>query len=97
MNPDIRPARIKVCITEKQLDLLEQAYADQLLHLDGPQVLRVDAVTLENLLETGLIEPATSWARGSYILTDLGRFVLRRRYQKPSPPTFSPRSARICR
>ncbi|UZR30627.1 hypothetical protein [Methylococcus mesophilus] len=71
-----------MCITEKQLDLLERAYADQSLHLDGPQVLRLDAATLENLLEAGLIEPTTSSTHGSYVLTDLGRFVLRRRYLK---------------
>lgn len=68
-------------ITEKQLELLEQAYADQIHHLEGPKVLRIDAVTLESLLEAGLIAAATSLAHGSYVLTDLGRFILRRRYR----------------
>ncbi|MDD2770430.1 MAG: hypothetical protein PHT19_17050 [Methylococcus sp.] len=69
-------------ITEKELALLERAYSDgRFLLVDTPRMLPADADMLTELLEAGLIVPATSWALDGYVLTELGRFVLRRRSQ----------------
>ncbi|MDD2769751.1 MAG: hypothetical protein PHT19_13520 [Methylococcus sp.] len=68
-------------ITEKELALLERAYSDGRHLLDTPRVLPVDTGMLKELLEAGLIAPATSWALDGYVLTELGQFVLRRRSQ----------------
>lgn len=73
-------------ITEEALALFEQNYSAERHRIDASRIFPDDADTLLNLLDAGLIEPATSWGLDGYVLTELGRFIMRRRCRTARPP-----------
>lgn len=74
-----------MCITEEALAFFQQNYSAERHRIDASKIFPDDIDTLLKLLDAGLIEPASSWALDGYVLTELGRFIMRRRCQTARP------------